>query len=330
MADGFVKVAPDSTGKIIDTSELTVNAQTVERQRVVLGDPTIAAALAVIANANPAGTEYGLVVRTIPSGTQAVSQGGAPWSENITQIGGTAIVTSVAGAPGVGGDTADGAADAGKSVKVGGKVTLNSAALPTALTAGQRAPMMVDEYGRPRVMINRPKVTGSFKFESGRLTVLAAAHAATAGFFWLINPVGSTTLCYVKKMFATSVPTAVTAFASSPRITVERFTFTGTATGASITPAKRDSTDATNTCTLRTASTGMTITAGAVIADFTVPAVLTAVGIAVPIDQWFYDSTDEDDYIVLRAGEGLVVRQADAGSTSDTRLVLVFGSWEER
>jgi len=263
------------------------------------------------------------------SGTVTANQGGAPWSDNLTQIGSTAIVTSLAGAAGIGGDTADAAADAGKSVKVGGKVTLNSAALPTALTANQRGPLMIDEYGRPRVVVNRPKVLGGYKFESGRLAVLAAAHASTAGFWWLINPVGSTVLVVIKKMLVTAVPVAVTAFASSPRITLERVTFTGTATGAQITAAKRDSTDATATATIRTASTGLTLTAGAAFADFTVPAVLTAVGVAVPYDQPLYDDTDEDDYTVLRAGEGVVLRQADAGTTSDTRIVMAYGSWEE-
>jgi hypothetical protein len=482
MSDGFVKVQPDSTGKIIDTTELTVGANTVERQRINIAGLTAAAILDLLTSA-PVGTEYAVPVRNIPSGTQAIShanldaalstlakdatltggtakgivRGGAKgtttaadvtstasganhnvldaalydgsgnlidprtrswtlasgtdavlaaqgtpaslgnaWPVKLTDgagvntpsvkaastaaaaadpslvvalspnsplpagtsiigsvklsdgtdvllitaagaaqvdlfsVSGTGIVTSIAGAPGIGGDTADGAADAGKSVKIGGKVTLNNAALPTALTANQRGPAMIDEYGRLRVIQNRPKLLGGYKFESGRQTVLAAAHAATAGFFWLINPVGSSVVCYIKKLFATSVPTAVTAFASSPRITVERVTFTGTASGATITPAKRDSTDAANTCTVRTASTGLTLTAGAIIADFTVPAVLTAVGIAVPVDQWFYDAGDDDDYIVLRAGEGIVVRQADAGTASDTRLLLVFGAWEER
>lgn len=39
MVDGVVQVPPDSTGKKIDTSELTRNDGTlVERQRVTLGD----------------------------------------------------------------------------------------------------------------------------------------------------------------------------------------------------------------------------------------------------------------------------------------------------
>lgn len=40
MADGTVRVSPDSTGKIIDTSELTrPDATVVERQRMVIADP---------------------------------------------------------------------------------------------------------------------------------------------------------------------------------------------------------------------------------------------------------------------------------------------------
>jgi hypothetical protein len=43
MADGKVVVPPDSSGKAIDTSELTRSDGTVvERQRVVIGDPITA------------------------------------------------------------------------------------------------------------------------------------------------------------------------------------------------------------------------------------------------------------------------------------------------
>jgi hypothetical protein len=46
MSDGLVQVAPDSSGKKIDTSEITVGANTVERQRVVISDPVSATQLA--------------------------------------------------------------------------------------------------------------------------------------------------------------------------------------------------------------------------------------------------------------------------------------------
>jgi hypothetical protein len=250
-------------------------------------------------------------------GSSAPLSASNPMPDNLAQVGGTAI-------------PADGATDAGPSLKVGALVLPNASALSTARSAGQRVPLMADEYGRARVIVNRPKLLGAYKFESGRLTVQASAHASTAGFFWLINPVGSSVIGTVKKLMCTSVPTAATVFASAPRITCERVTFTGTASGASITPAKRDSTDATNTLSVRSASTGLTLAAGAIIGDFTVPPVLTAVGIAVPVDQYLYDDTDEDDYIVLRPGEGIVCRQPDAGTTSDTRLITIYGSWEEK
>lgn len=40
MSDGFIQVPPDSTGKLVDTSEVLVGANTVERQRVNISDPT--------------------------------------------------------------------------------------------------------------------------------------------------------------------------------------------------------------------------------------------------------------------------------------------------
>lgn len=48
MADGIVQVAPDSTGKKVDTSELSVGGNTVERQRIVVADPTGATNLAAV------------------------------------------------------------------------------------------------------------------------------------------------------------------------------------------------------------------------------------------------------------------------------------------
>jgi hypothetical protein len=85
VADGIIQVDPDSTGKKVDTEQLTVGANTVERQRGQVAG-ALAAEIAAVLNANPT-TEYGLVVRNIPSGTQAVS--------------GTVGVTSN-GSPGIG------------------------------------------------------------------------------------------------------------------------------------------------------------------------------------------------------------------------------------
>lgn len=71
MSDGYVQVATDGTGKKVDTGEITVGANTVERQRIVNADDTVAAALARVLNAAPASTDYGLVVR--PAGDALVA-----------------------------------------------------------------------------------------------------------------------------------------------------------------------------------------------------------------------------------------------------------------
>jgi hypothetical protein len=67
MADGVVAV-PNSGAAKVDTSELTVGANIVERQRMVISDTATAAALAAVQNSQPAGTEYGLVVREAQKG----------------------------------------------------------------------------------------------------------------------------------------------------------------------------------------------------------------------------------------------------------------------
>lgn len=162
---------------------------------------------------------------------------------------------------------------------------------------------------------------------SGRLAVGAAADAATAGRLWLINPVGSAILIEVRRIELASAPTAATAFVSSPRVTVERVTFTGTATGAQIAPVVRDTADTALVGSLRTASTGLTLTAGATAYGFTVVPILTAVGASVPtLQEW---EPGENGRMVLRAGQGIVIRQADAGTTSDTRSFQVNLAWAE-
>jgi hypothetical protein len=183
--------------------------------------------------------------------------------------------------------------------------------------------------GKPGYVVERDAaMLGTYFASSGRLAVLASAHAATAGFFWLINPVASGIVIRVKRLKFRESETAATAFISAPRITIEKTTFTGTSSGATITPAKRDTNDAANIGLLITASTGLTLAAGATYMAFLVSAAVTAAGIqpVVPDD---YQPNTEDRMIVLRAGEGIICRQADAGTASDTRIAVVDIVWSE-
>jgi hypothetical protein len=67
MADGIVQVAPDSTGKKIDSSEITVGANLVERQRIVIASDSAAGALATVAQPGgdgEAATDYCLATES--------------------------------------------------------------------------------------------------------------------------------------------------------------------------------------------------------------------------------------------------------------------------
>lgn len=67
MADGFVQLAPDSTGKKADVNELTVGSNVVERQRINISSPTDPNGHAEVMNEPPPNpdTTYALLVRQI-------------------------------------------------------------------------------------------------------------------------------------------------------------------------------------------------------------------------------------------------------------------------
>lgn len=62
--DGSIQLQPESTGKKVDTSEVTVNGSVVERQRVVQSDPTDPLAHQAVKSGADAfdAAEYGAVV----------------------------------------------------------------------------------------------------------------------------------------------------------------------------------------------------------------------------------------------------------------------------
>src|SRR4030067_3849372 len=71
MADSYLGLdEPSTIDKKVDTEQLTVGANTVERERIEIAGAA-AAAIAAVTNSAPT-TEYGVVTRNIPSGTQTV------------------------------------------------------------------------------------------------------------------------------------------------------------------------------------------------------------------------------------------------------------------
>lgn len=176
------------------------------------------------------------------------------------------------------------------------------------------------------------KRSGLYYAVPAQQTVLAAAHGATAGFVWLLNRSAAqmVALRYIEISYnagsALATPTA-------PVLQLERMTHTGTPSAGLVTPAKRvrttqngETADSTNVGETRTATTGLTPAAGEVVWASSVPSAETGVGMYAFRDIW---APDEDEQPILATGEGLVLRQATAGTASDTRKFMVTLAWEE-
>jgi hypothetical protein len=238
-------------------------------------------------------------------------------------------VTRVQGSVTTVGPAADGAAVSGNPVRIAGKDG-----------SGNTQDILTDPAGRQLMSLSRPWTNlGSYRAVTAILSVAATADAATAGRWWIINPVGSSIGIAVLRVYAYFAIVTEVDMLTAPRITLERMTFTGTASGATITPSKRVRTavqgqtiDAANVGTVRTASTGLTPVAGELEHAFIAPTyslTTSGIGVSQPPMNIYGVSERGEDALILAAGEGMVCRQADAGSTTDGRRFVCIIEWEE-
>lgn len=171
-----------------------------------------------------------------------------------------------------------------------------------------------------------PAYRSTYISHVGAFVVQAAAHGATAGFWWLLNPVGSTSRLYMRRVDFVSQVGSVLLTPTSPRVTLERMTFTGgPPSGPTVTPATALSGAPAATGTIRTSTAGISPAGGAAFHAFLPVACMTAAG-ASPADPHIYDP---DAPIELIAGEGIVCRQPDAGTGADTRRFAMTLYWSE-
>ena len=186
------------------------------------------------------------------------------------------------------------------------------------------------------VPISVRKIDGLYNAVSGVLATVAAADNGTtaARLGWLEMPVGGTKRGRLRRFcleWALGAAVGADATVMFTPITVSRFTFTGTASGALITPAKRNPSDAANSANLRTASTGMTVTLGALaVRGSLVPFVdfATAAGWApTATGDFVWTPNHEDEFLDFGPGEGLVFYQADAGNVTWRSVTNI--AWDE-
>lgn len=178
----------------------------------------------------------------------------------------------------------------------------------------------------------RAEVLGVYRKAMDQQTIAAAAQNGTStGFLWAHVPNAvSNKWVRIRRIYLSAQHSTVLATPTAPRIVVSLATFTGTASGAQITPGKAQSDFPTSIFDLRTAVTGLTITMGQKIAASAVVGALTAVGAYGPaVDSNLLDPEEEDGFIVIKPGEALVLWQDTAGTTSDTRKFNPVLVWDE-
>ena len=173
-------------------------------------------------------------------------------------------------------------------------------------------------------------VSGVQIAHTGAHVVQATAQNGTAtGFWWLYNLVGSTTLMAFRRCeFASSQGTALLT-PTAPRIMLKAFTFTGVPGGAAIAARKADTTQPAPAGRLMSTQVTSVVTlAEDLFAFFPVfNQSSSSGGPATPgVIDWL---PDEDGQVVLRAGEGIVCYQPDAGTASDTRRFTTNIAWTE-
>jgi hypothetical protein len=222
------------------------------------------------------------------SGTVTANQGGAPWSENQTQLNGVALgspsnygtspgavsvqgvnafvtntvtvsgtVTANQGTPPwlVGGDVASGSADSGNPVKIGG-IAAGLTANPTPVTVGQRVNAYVDKVGR-QIVAGSPRAlkvsTYTTLTTTTETTIIGATVSAFNDLYSLIITNSSATATFVDIRNTTGGAVVMTI--AAPAGDTRGFT-------VPVDSAMNQSTANTNwTAQLRTAVTSINITA---------------------------------------------------------------------
>lgn len=176
-------------------------------------------------------------------------------------------------------------------------------------------------------------LASKFFFSSAQQSIVASAHdGTTTGFYWFQLPSSATVTAVIRSIVADANAASALATPTAPVVSFTKFTFTGTASGASSAalPWKTGATSAQ--MVVRTAVTGMTPSLVGPVGLFSIPSAETAVGafavakIVLPKNPLaFIRGVD----LEVGPGEGLAVWQSVAGTTSDTRKFTFSIEWDE-
>lgn len=187
-------------------------------------------------------------------------------------------------------------------------------------------------YEHMFVRVRQAQLFGVYRAALAQVTLLAAAQNGTAtGFLWAHMPSAVTNRkARIRRAFFTSQHATALATPTAPRLKMTRFTFTGTASGASVTAAKIDASSGAPSFDLRTAVTGLTVSLVADEGAGGCVGAVTAVGAYSPATIDLLSPTaEEDEWVMVAPGEGMLIYQDTAGTASDTRVANINLLWDE-
>jgi hypothetical protein len=179
----------------------------------------------------------------------------------------------------------------------------------------------------------KAELLGVYRLGLAQQTVSATAQNGTStGFCWMHVPTAiSNKQARIRRIKVDSQHSSALATPTAPRLVFSRFTFTGTASGASAgTPVKIDSAYPASILDLRTAVTGLTVTLVGILGISGITGALTAVGAYSPVGiEPFSDYDSEDNWPIIKPGEGIVIWQDTVGTASDTRKLNISILWDD-
>lgn len=175
------------------------------------------------------------------------------------------------------------------------------------------------------VEARQARVVSIYRLAQVQATVAAAAqNGTTAGYLFAHVPAAATTRATrIRRLSFTSQHSTALATPTAPRLLARRFTSAGALSSGLLTPTKVTTSHDTPVCLFSAVNTGTTVVhVGDGFASGAIAGALTAVGAYEPCFKDMIDpASDEDEWIVLAAGEGFVVYQDVAGTAADTRKV---------
>ena len=179
MADSFIQLPSDSTGKKVDTRTEGTNSE--HREVHIIGDPATNEGVAVVTNVDPSGEIYGIVVRdpnttTIAANTNVLNStlivnqvSGANWSVSVSGSLSSVVAT--------GPTVADSADDGSAPLQIGG---VTRTANPTPTAANDIVKSTFDDVGRQLIrpiQVRDLIATAYVSVTNGTETTLRAAVA---------------------------------------------------------------------------------------------------------------------------------------------------------